>query len=36
VIVGHRLKETVSVRYTDDEVLEWSLVDVTRSLPPKN
>ena len=31
VIVGHRLKETVSVRYSDDEVLEWSLVDVTRN-----
>ena len=36
VIVGHRLKETVSVRYSDDEVLEWSLADVTRNLPAKN
>lgn len=31
VIVGHRLKETVSVRYSDDEVLDWPLVDVTRN-----
>ena len=36
VIVGHRLKETVSVRYSDDEVLEWPLADVARSLPSKN
>ena len=36
VIVGHRLKETVSVRYSDDEVLEWQLADVARNLPSKN
>ncbi len=30
VIVGHRLEETVSVRYSDDEVMKWSLTDVTR------
>jgi len=36
VIVGHRLKETVSVRYSGDEVLEWALSDVTRNLPSKN
>ena len=36
VIVGHRLKETVSVRYSDDEVLEWPLVDVTRNRSQKN
>ena len=36
VIVGHRLKETVSVRYSDDDVLEWSLAAVTRKLPSKN
>jgi cell fate regulator YaaT (PSP1 superfamily) len=36
VIVGHRLKESVSVRYPGDEVLEWALSDVTRNLPSKN
>ena len=36
VIVGHRLKETVSVRYSGDEVLEWALSEVTRNLPSKN
>ncbi|MCH8351404.1 MAG: hypothetical protein IIB29_14200 [Chloroflexi bacterium] len=36
VIVGHRLRETVSVRYYDDEVLEWPLADVTRNVPSKN
>ena len=36
VIVGHRLKETVSVRYSDEEVLEWPLADVTRNVPSKN
>ncbi len=36
VIVGHRLRETVSVRYPGDEVLEWALSDVTRNLPSKN
>ena len=32
----HRLRETVSVRYSDDEVLEWPLVDVKRNVPSKN
>ena len=36
VIVGHRLKETVSVRYKDDQVLEWRLAEVNRSGPSKN
>ena len=36
VIVGHRLKETVSVRYKDDQVLEWPLAEVNRSGPSKN
>ena len=36
VIVGHRLKETVSVRYSDNDVLEWSLAAVSRKLPSKN
>ena len=36
VIVGHRLKETVSVRYADDQVLEWPLADVSRSSSSKN
>ena len=36
VIVGHRLRETVSVRYSDDEVLEWPLADLTRNVPSKN
>ena len=31
VIVGHRLKETVSVRYEDDRVLELALADVARN-----
>jgi cell fate regulator YaaT (PSP1 superfamily) len=35
VIVGHPLKETVSVRYPGDEVLEWVLSDVSRKLPSK-
>ncbi|PKB78703.1 MAG: hypothetical protein BZY88_17075 [SAR202 cluster bacterium Io17-Chloro-G9] len=30
VIVGHRLKESVSVRYDDDRVLELPLAEVTR------
>ena len=36
VIVGHRLKETVSVRYDDDQVLEWPLAELSRSDPSKN
>ncbi len=36
VIVGHRLRETVSVRYSDDEVLEWPLTDLTRNFPSRN
>lgn len=37
VIVGHRLKETVSVRYEDDRVLELPLAEVTRRpLPSRN
>jgi cell fate regulator YaaT (PSP1 superfamily) len=36
VIVGHRLKETVSVRYDDDEVLEWPLAEVSRTARSKN
>jgi cell fate regulator YaaT (PSP1 superfamily) len=30
VIVGHRVKDTVSVRYADDRVLEWPIVEVRR------
>jgi cell fate regulator YaaT (PSP1 superfamily) len=30
VIVGHRLQETLSVRYADDVVLEWSLAQIER------
>jgi len=36
VIVGHQLKETVSVRYDDDQVLEWPLAELSRSGPSKN
>ena len=36
VIVGHRMKETVSVRYQDDRVLELALADVTRNQPSRN
>ena len=36
VIVGHRLRETVSVRYADDEVLEWPLAQVDRQQASKN
>ena len=36
VIVGHRLRETVSVRYADDEVLEWPLAQVERQQASKN
>lgn len=30
VVVGHRIKETVSVRYADDRILEWPLAEVRR------
>ncbi|MCH7842135.1 MAG: hypothetical protein IH963_12485 [Chloroflexi bacterium] len=36
VIVGHRLKETVSVRYDDDRVLELPLAEITRGQPSRN
>ena len=36
VIVGHRLRETVSVRYEDDLVLEWPLVQLERRATSKN
>ena len=36
VIVGSRLKVTVSVRYDDDQVLEWLLAELSRSGPSKN
>lgn len=36
VIVGHRMKETVSVRYPSDQVLEWPLADITRIRSSKN
>jgi cell fate regulator YaaT (PSP1 superfamily) len=36
VIVGHRMKETVSVRYADDQVLEWPLVELSRTSGSKN
>ena len=36
VIVGHRLKETVSVRYSDDRVLELPLAEVTRNQQSQN
>ena len=35
VIVGHRSKETVSVRYQDDRVMELALADVTRDTSAK-
>ena len=35
-IVGHRLKEIVSIRYDDDQVLEWPLAESSRSGPSKN
>lgn len=35
VIVGHRMKETVSVRYQDDQILELPLADITRNQPPR-
>ena len=36
VIVGHRLRETVSVRYPDDQVLEWPLAQIQRFSSSKN
>ncbi|PKB71995.1 MAG: hypothetical protein BZY87_02535 [SAR202 cluster bacterium Io17-Chloro-G6] len=36
VIVGHRMKETVSVRYEDDRVMELALADVSRNQSPRN
>lgn len=36
VIVGHRLRETVSVRYADDQVWEWPLAELSRSASSKN
>ncbi|MBM3941483.1 MAG: stage 0 sporulation family protein [SAR202 cluster bacterium] len=30
VIVGHRLKETVSVHYSNDTVLDWPLAEISR------
>ena len=35
VIVEHRMKETVSVRYEDDRVLELALADITRNQPSR-
>ena len=36
VIVGHRMKETVSVRYDDDRVMELPLAEITRNQPSRN
>ena len=36
VMVGHRLRETVSVRHANDEVLEWPLAELKRLPPSKN
>ncbi|HEU0022834.1 MAG TPA: regulatory iron-sulfur-containing complex subunit RicT [Dehalococcoidia bacterium] len=36
VIVGHRVKETVSVRYPNDQVHEWPLADITRIHSSRN
>ena len=36
VIVGHRMKETVSVRHADNQVMEWSLNDLQRLPNSKN
>ena len=36
VIVGHQMKETVSVRYDDDRVLELPLADIVRNQPSHN
>jgi len=34
--VGHQMKETVSVRYDDDRVLELPLADIVRNQPSHN
>ena len=36
VIVGHRMKETVSVRYEDDRVLELPLANIVRNQPSRS
>ncbi len=36
VIVGHRIRETVSVRHPDEQVLEWPLSDLQRLPNSKN
>jgi cell fate regulator YaaT (PSP1 superfamily) len=36
VIVGHRMKESVSVQYPNDEVLEWPLAEIQRVTSSKN
>jgi len=36
VIVGHRLKEPVSVQYADDRVMEWRLAELVRHPPSRN
>lgn len=36
VIVGHPVKETVSVRYTDDQVHDWPVAEVRRVQPSAN
>jgi cell fate regulator YaaT (PSP1 superfamily) len=36
VIVGHRVRETVSVRYSDNQVLEWPLAQIQRFPTSKN
>ena len=36
VIVGHPVKETVTVRYEDDEMLELPLADLERLSPSQN
>lgn len=36
VIVGHRMRETVSVRHSDDKVIEWPLSVLERQSSSKN
>ena len=36
VIVVHRIKETVSVLYKDDEILEWPLAQAERLSSSRN
>ena len=36
VIVGHRMRETVSVQYDNQEVLEWPLARIDRTASSKN